>query len=237
MTAWSVVLTGVSRGLGAALFSELTGRGDRVLAVGRHFSAEQRALAGARPDAVGLVEADLSDPDAVPGPQRLREFLRRGDGECVLVHNAATVEPIGAVGALAPADIARAVTLNLTAPMLLTNAFLAARPDGRAAHVLFVSSGAAHRVIDGWAVYSATKRGAEMFIDALAGQPGVRATSVNPGVMDTAMQETIRAAEFPERDHYARRYQRGELADPAAVARRIIDEHLGARVTRRYGRD
>jgi benzil reductase ((S)-benzoin forming) len=152
-------------------------------------------------------------------PRRLTEVERRACGYPVRR------------AALDPADIARTVALNLTAPMLLTNAFLAALPRGRGAHVLFVSSGAAHRVIDGWGVYSATKRGVEMFIEVLDAQPGVRAASVDPGVMDTGMQASIRAADFGERDHYVRRYRRGELADPAAVARRIVEEHLGARVT------
>jgi benzil reductase ((S)-benzoin forming) len=34
----SIVLTGVSRGLGAAFFDELAGRGDRILGLGRHFT-------------------------------------------------------------------------------------------------------------------------------------------------------------------------------------------------------
>ena len=51
----------------------------------------------------------------------------------------------------------------------------------------------AHRVIEGWSVYSATKRGAEMYFDAVAvEQPDAYVVHGNPGVMDTGMPEALR---------------------------------------------
>jgi NAD(P)-dependent dehydrogenase (short-subunit alcohol dehydrogenase family) len=227
MTA--TVLTGVSRGLGRALFDELYGRGDRLFAIGRNFSAEQRAADPAR---VRLCQADLSRPDVelpdLPG------FLAAGptDEPVVLIHNAGSVEPIGAIGTLDPARTAASVHVNLLAPMLLTGAVLAAAGE-RPTTVLFVSSGAAHRVIDGWATYCATKAGGEMFFAALARQYAdddrVRVASVNPGVMDTEMQALIRTSDdvwFPDRDRYRGLAERGELPSPATVARRIVADHL-----------
>jgi benzil reductase ((S)-benzoin forming) len=244
----SVVLTGVSRGLGAAFFDELAGRGDRILGIGRHFTDAQRKLAAAEPERIRLHEADLTDPGSVPGAAALRDFLAgrdfspaeghgapggsAGAGEAVLIHNAGIVEPIAEVGALPPDTVAAAVTVNLTATILLTNAFLAASPDGATVRVLFISSGAAHRVIEGWSVYSATKRGAEMFLDAVAVErPDAYVVNVNPGVMDTGMQATLRASEFPDRDRYVDLYERGRLPSPVTVARRIIAEHLDRAIT------
>jgi len=224
MTA--TVLTGVSRGLGRALFDELYRRGDRLLAVGRGFTAEQRA---ADPHRVTLAAVDLSRPDLpVPG---LAEFLRAGPAgeDVVLIHNAGSVEPIGPIGALDPARTAATVHVNLLAPMLLTNAVLAAAGTAPTT-VLFVSSGAAHRVIDGWATYCATKAGGEMFFAALAEQYAdddrVRVATVNPGVMDTDMQALIRDSDFAGVQRYRGLAERGELPSPADVARRIVAEHL-----------
>src|SRR5690348_1643826 len=73
-----VVLTGVSRGLGAALFAELAGRGDRIFAIGRHFADEQRTLAAAEPDRITLHEADLADPGTLPDAGTLHDFLSSG---------------------------------------------------------------------------------------------------------------------------------------------------------------
>jgi benzil reductase ((S)-benzoin forming) len=223
----SVVITGVSRGLGAALFTTLAGRGDRVLAIGRRFTEDQKALADV--ERIRLHESDLADPRTLPDSAALSDFLL---GECVLIHNAAMVEPIGDIGTLPPDTVQTAVTVNLTAPILLTNSFVAALPAGVDTRILFISSGAAHRVIEGWSVYSATKRGAEMFVDALAVQlPDAYVASVNPGVMDTEMQATLRESEFPERDRYAGLYERGELPAPATVADRIITTHIDRPIT------
>jgi NAD(P)-dependent dehydrogenase (short-subunit alcohol dehydrogenase family) len=224
----SVVLTGVSRGLGAALFDQLTARGDRVLGIGRHFTDAQRRLAAAHPDRVRLHRADLSDPGQVPTAKELADFLNGGAaaGESVLLLNAGVVEPIGAVGTLDPAAVAAAVAVNLTAPVLLANAFRDACPGPAA--VLYVSSGAAHHPIRGWAVYCATKRGAELFFETLAQEaPPVRVACVNPGVMDTGMQTAIRAAgDFPDRARFVGLHEHGQLPDPAHVAREIIATHL-----------
>jgi benzil reductase ((S)-benzoin forming) len=161
----------------------------------------------------------------VPTATVLAGFLAGGKAEPVLLLNAGMLEPLGAVGTLPPAAVATAVTVNLTAPMLLAGAFLAARTGP--ARIVFVSSGAAHRPIRGWAVYSAAKRGAETFFDTIAAEaPEVTVANVNPGVMDTGMQGVARDAIFPERDRFVGLYERGELPDPATVARRIIADHL-----------
>jgi benzil reductase ((S)-benzoin forming) len=143
------------------------------------------------------------------------------------------VEPVAPIGQLPAGAVTTAVGVNLTAPILLTNAFVAARPPSEAARVLFISSGAAHRALEGWSVYSATKRGAEMFFDALAVEhPDVYVANVNPGVMDTGMQAALRGAEFPDRERFVGLHERGELPAPADVARRIIDEHIDRPITR-----
>jgi hypothetical protein len=77
-----------------------------------------------------------------------------------LVNNAAVAEPIGVVGTLTPADILRALTVNLAAPMALANLFCrtvaAKRGDRR---IVNVSSGAAVRPLTGSGHYSIAKAG------------------------------------------------------------------------------
>lgn len=233
--AWTVVITGVSRGLGAALCGQLCERGDRVIGIGRRFTDQQQELARREPDRVVLRRADLAEPTGLPDADEFRGWLRGGvAGPVALVHNAAVVEPIGAVGGLPAEEVARAVAINLTAPMVLTNAFLAA-VAGAPATVLFLSSGAAHRLIEGWAVYSATKRGGETFFDAVAAQePRVRVATANPGVMDTDMQARIREAAaapvwFPQRDRFVALHAEGRLPAPEQVAHDLIAEHLTSR--------
>jgi benzil reductase ((S)-benzoin forming) len=54
----------------------------------------------------------------------------------------------------------------------------------------------------------------------------ILAFSVNPGVMDTAMQADVRESkveEFPDRERFVRLKLEGKLAQPDDVARRIVD--------------
>lgn len=230
----STVITGVSRGLGTGLFREAYRRGDRILALGRSFTGEQRDLAEVEPQRVRLRQADLRDPLSQPDTDELLAFLGTGTGTSVLIHNAAVVGPIGAVGALPSGELADAFSVNLAAPAVLTNAFLAAAPAGPR-HILFISSGAATRVVGGWSAYCASKAGGEMFFRVLAEQFGhdatVRVDCVNPGQMSTGMQEEIRGAGragayFPQRQDWVDSYEFGRLAPPEDVARRILDEYL-----------
>ncbi len=229
----TVLITGVSGGLGAALFDAAYDRGDRVVALGRRFTDRQRDLAAEDPGRVTLHRVDLADLGAVPGRDTLVDLLG-GATEVVLVHNAGVVQPIGAVAELDRDQLARAVAVNLGAVMVLTNEFLAATRQAERVHVLFVSSGAAAHVVEGWAAYCATKAGGDMFIKVLAaqvdGDPRVSVASVNPGVMDTPMQAAIRAAPagyFPGRDRYVGLHDRGELPSPEQVARTLINDHFG----------
>lgn len=220
-----VVLTGTSRGLGEALLNGLLDDpGTRVLALARRFTPEQEAHPRVR-----TRRCDLGDLGTLPDAAELGAFFA-GAAQTVLVHNAAVVEPIGAVGALPPDDLIRAVAVNLTAPMLLTNAAIASRPVGVSLKIVFVSTGAAHHVIANWSVYSATKRGAEEFVAHVSSEwrddPAVTAVTMNPGVMDTRMQETIRATDFPERQRFIDRHEHGELRDPATVAAEILAQHV-----------
>lgn len=239
-----VIITGVSRGIGEALFRRLHGAGDRILALGRHFSEAQVAWANAQPDRVRLRQADLSVPASLPGPGELAGLVQDAD-ELVLIHNAATIEPAGAVGALVPEEIINAVTVNLTSPILLTNALLAVDrpkftktsidPVRRPLTVLYISSRAAHQPVGGFAVYGATKRGAEAFFEMLAAQhaddPRVRVVNVDPGAVDTAMQGQVRAAAasdayFPMGDFFVDLHRGGQLNPADEVAAQIITAHL-----------
>ena len=233
-----MVITGVSRGLGAALFDQLHEAGHPILALGRTFTDKQRAAEG---DQVRLRVTDLSRPDDLPGPAELAQLM--GGHDVTLIHNAATIEPFAAIGTIQSDWLVHAVNVNMVAPMLLTNALLAAlaacvavaQPVTRLVHVLYVSSSAARGPSGGRSIYCSTKRGAEMFMECLSQQhaddPSVTATVVDPGIMDTDMQATIRAhalgtTYFPDRERFLARYRRGDVPSPQSVARRIIAEHI-----------
>ncbi|WP_321813029.1 MULTISPECIES: SDR family oxidoreductase [unclassified Paraburkholderia] len=232
------IVTGHSRGLGAALAELLLERQIDVLGVGRsaHPTLAQRehpANSANAATAAKFVEAslDLADPAAVEkwlASGALQDFAQ--GAQCVLLfNNAGTVDPIAPLGAQDASAIARAVTLNVAAPLMLANALATVQAGER--RIVHLSSGAARNAYSGWSVYCATKAALDHHARAVAldAPDGVRIGSVAPGVVDTGMQATIRATSvdhFPLRGRFEELKQTGKLTSPEDCARQLIDYAL-----------
>ncbi|RQH02163.1 SDR family oxidoreductase [Paraburkholderia dinghuensis] len=226
------IVTGHTRGLGAALAEELLARGIRVLGLGR---GDHPSLAGRHATAFEQTVLDLADTAAIEhwlATGALRTFI--GDADCVLLfNNAGTVDPIAPCGAQDAGVVARAIALNVAAPLMLANAIAA--PDTAKAQasrrIVHVSSGAARNAYAGWSVYCATKSALDHHARAVAldAPHGVRICSVAPGVVDTGMQATIRSTSverFPLRERFEQLKQDGKLTTPEAAARQLIEYAL-----------
>ena len=171
------IVTGVSRGLGAALARELLERGFTVLGIGRTSNA---ALTGDRYRFVQIDLADAAATDTVLAPAFRDIEELRPDSVCLL-NNAATINPIGPVGRLSSPEISSAITTNLTAAVTLANLFCRVFADGKVSRrVINISSGAAERALPGEAVYCVAKAGIEMLTLALAAERGAPYRSAGP---------------------------------------------------------
>lgn len=205
----NAIVTGSSRGLGEALARQLREAGWDVLGLSR---------------ADGV---DLSSVDTLStwlGRGTLEQFLADAT-DIVLVNNAGTVGPVAEVGAQSADAISEAVTLNVTAPLVLTDAVVRHRPAGVPVRVVHISSGAGRHPYPTWSVYCATKAAVDMHARALAeeGIDGVRAAAIAPGIVDTDMQASIREAEgFPLRDTFVGYKESGALSSPDDAAAKIL---------------
>lgn len=226
------IVTGHSAGLGAALTAELLGRGIPVLGLSR------RALPppeGAGVDALQQHPLDLSNLPALGdwlAGLVLARFLADAR-HALLINNAGMLQPVGPCGGQDAAQLAAAVQLNLGAPLLLANAFVAASAHCPERRILHVSSGAARNAYAGWGIYCATKAGLDQHARATALDrlPGLRIASLAPGVIDTPMQAEVRASDpagFPLQARFAALKAEGQLTPPADAARRLADHLLGA---------
>lgn len=216
------VITGGSRGLGAALCEEYLGRGWEVVEFSR---------SAPHPYSVALDLSDAQTAARVFG-ETFAALASRRPVEIVAVGCAAALGPVGPVAAAEAREVARSIDVNVTAAVLFASRFIRAFQQHDCAKTLVnISSGAAVKTHAGWSLYSAGKAAIEQFIRVLAAeqalQPApVRAFNVNPGVMDTAMQAEVRSAnreDFPELDRFVGLHDDGLLAPPAAVARRVAD--------------
>ncbi|WP_026075675.1 SDR family oxidoreductase [Noviherbaspirillum massiliense] len=227
------ILTGHTRGLGAAIAQELLARNIAVLGVARKRNAE---LEKNFPALLQQAEVDLADSSALAhwlAGGALQGFMA-GSKEILLVNNAGIVQPVGPIDTQDPVTIAQAVSLNVAAPLMLAGAVAAANRGTGGLRILHVSSGAARNAYPGWSVYCATKAALDHHARAvvLDKTPNVRICSLAPGVIDTDMQAQIRATpveHFPLRERFEGLKREGQLTSPEDCARRLVDYLLDAK--------
>lgn len=231
MTDTIAILTGASRGIGAALARGLARPGVRLVTLARRDDADLAAHASAQGAELEQVKVDLSDLAAADAAgARIAASLPRDARRYLLINNAGTVQPVASCAGLTdPAAISAAFNLNVSTVMLLTARFVQAVQGLQAdRRVLNISSGAGRNPSAGWGVYCATKAALDMYtrvLKAEQGGEGVRAVSLAPGIVDTDMQEAIRGsdpASFPALARFQEFKAAGQLAAPADVATRIL---------------
>jgi benzil reductase ((S)-benzoin forming) len=216
-----VFITGGSSGIGAAMARGVPYSDARVINISR------RALTGCE-----HYEADLSDPAAWRGVADLfaREILGFTGERVVFVHSAGTLQPIGFSGEVSADDYARQVLLDSASPQVLGDAFLrAARETEAECHVVMISSGAAFTVFEGWSAYCAGKAAMDQWVRTAGAEQARRASrcrllAVAPGIVETAMQEEIRASssgDFPSGEMFLDFRDKGHSREPDEAAREI----------------
>ncbi len=192
LTDAHVLITGASRGIGAAMAHEFAARGARVSVVARD-AAKLAELAG-RIDGRAL-SADLTDRAARAGlVQRAADDMGRPVD--VLVNNAG-IDVTGAPWQTPADDLARLVELNVTAVMDLTGQAIPGMIERGRGHIVFMSSMASVGALPGMAAYSATKAAVSHYASGLEndlrGLP-IDLTTVQPGFVEpTDMVDTIMA--------------------------------------------
>jgi NAD(P)-dependent dehydrogenase (short-subunit alcohol dehydrogenase family) len=191
------IVTGASRGIGEAAALALGAAGASVVLAARsaqQLDANVRKIVAAGGKAFAL-ECDVSDYDAC---QRLvHETTERVGPPDILVNNAGVIEPIGTVAAAQPQEWARSIEINLIGAYYAIRTVLPGMLERGHGDIINVSSGAAHRPLEGWSAYCSGKAGLAMLtraIDLEHSAAGIRVFGFQPGTTDTDMQVTIRAS-------------------------------------------
>lgn len=190
-----VIVTGAGRGIGAAAARLLAGYGARVV-VSARIQEDAQAVAGSI--AGGDVLALACDVSRCEDVARLVEATERRFGApSVLVNNAGVVAPIGRFDSLDPEAFAAAIRTTLVGAAFAAQAVLPGMVKAGGGRIINLSSGAAHRPMEGWSAYCAAKAGLAMLTRSIAleyGEQGVKTFGFSPGVVDTGMQAEIRAS-------------------------------------------
>lgn len=213
----AIIVTGASRGLGAALAEELGRAGARLVLVSRDHEALDAVVDRIRDrggEAHGVV-ADVSAPDSASRIAGTSGALV-GPAE-VVIHNAGTLGPVplAPLADTSDGDFEQALATNLLGPFRLTRAVVGSMALRGRGTVVMVSSDAASTAYPGWGAYGVSKAALEhlgRIWDTELSASGVRFLTVDPGEMDTRMHREA----APEADP-------STLARPEEAAAKVVD--------------
>ena len=217
----TAVITGASRGLGAALAEEFSLRGMRLGLCSR----SKPVLADG--EGVVAVRLDVRDEKAIADfVRQVEERLGRID---LWINNAGVLDPIGPLRDLELEAFREHIDINLGGVFIGTRAYVRhLRAHGGEGVLINISSGAAWHGYAGWTAYCAAKAGVDRLTECVQleeREHGLRAYAVAPGVIDTAMQERIRSCTpdlFPEVERFLEMKRQESFNTPAFVARELL---------------
>jgi len=192
-----VIVTGASRGIGAAAAIALAKAGASVMLTARDGTLAGK-VAQSITDAGGRASAQACDVSDYPAVAALvAETASRFGRLDALVNNAGVIEPIVSIAESDPAAWARNIQINLTGAYNAVRGVLPEMIAAGGGTIVNVSSGAAVRPLEGWSAYCTAKAGLAMLTRAIAlehGGQGIRVFGFQPGTTDTDMQVLIRAS-------------------------------------------
>jgi NAD(P)-dependent dehydrogenase (short-subunit alcohol dehydrogenase family) len=209
------LVTGASRGIGAATATALGKAGAHVVLTARGsggLEEVEEAIHQAGGTAT-IAPLDLTDGESIG---RLAAAVAgRWDALDILVLNAATLGSLSPVPAIDPKEFARVITLNISAQQALIAAFDPLLRASEHARVLALTSSVATKPRAYWGAYGASKAALETLMLAYADEMraigNIRVALVNPGATATAMRTLAYPGEDP-----------AQLRQPGAVAEAIV---------------
>ena len=209
------LVTGSSRGIGAATAKALAAAGAHVVLTGRDVKALEAVedAIHASGGASTIAPLDLSEPDGIA---RLAVAIgQRWDALDILVISAAYMPSLTPVIHIDPKQFGQALTTNVLATQALLAAFDPMLKRAEAGRVIGLTSSVGETPRAFWSAYGASKAAFDNLLESYAQEVeklgNIRVAIVDPGATRTAM----RAKAYPGEDP-------STVKDPAAVAQRVV---------------
>ncbi len=194
LTGKVVLITGASRGIGAAAAREFADAGAKVALVAR--GADQIAdLSGEIGENAVAIPCDISRYWEVE--QAVENCIKAFGRLDVLINNAGVIEPVSHLAEADPDAWGQVIDINLKGVFHGMRAALPVMLEHGGGTILTIGSGAAHGPVEGWSHYCSSKAGALMLTrmaNKEYGDKNIRAISLSPGTVATQMQKEIKAS-------------------------------------------
>ncbi|MCB5187456.1 3-oxoacyl-ACP reductase FabG [Methylobacillus caricis] len=213
------LVTGASRGIGAAIASELAKQGAKVIGTATTDSgAEQISQALAGVGGLGLA-LDVNDPAQV---ESVLKAIADQFGEVSVLVNNAGITRDTLLMRMKDADWDAVISTNLTSVYRMSQAVLRPMMKARSGRIINISSVVGHMGNAGQTNYAAAKAGMAGFTRSLAAEVGSRGITVNciaPGFIDTDMTR-----ELPEnvREELLKRVPMNRFGDVGDIAAAVV---------------
>lgn len=218
-------VTGASQGLGKAIAEQLILRDNvHVYGISRSCSIHHVNFTH--------VSVDLSDLQQLVHVTNLFKQDFSVNDNLYLINNAGIVDPIRHVKQYTSQEIQTLFNVNLISLIELTNFFLQIPISTfNSSVVMNISSGAASKVSDGWALYGSSKAAVDHFSLHVAKELEIdcivktKIFSVAPGVVDTDMQRRIRETsveQFSTLARFEQLFETNSLIAPDVVAKKYL---------------
>ena len=145
-----------------------------------------------------------------------------------IIHNAGVINPV------IPASMAESeqwnqnLQVNLLSVQQLTKGLIPLMGGDKQSRITTISSGASLRPVQSWSAYCVAKAGLDMWTRCIASEleaKNISAIAIAPGIVDTGMQEDIRASKpenFPDHSNFVSYHTEGLLVDAEEVASKLI---------------
>ena len=191
-----IIVTGASRGIGAAAAEALAKAGATVVLTARDGKLTEQVARSIGPSA----SAHACDVSNYAAFAALVEQTKARHGKLdILVNNAGVIDPIARIEDSDPAAWARNIQINLVGAYHVIRAVLPGMLAAGGGTIINLSSGAAIRPLEGWSSYCSGKAGLHMLTRSIALETlgkGIRVFGFQPGTTDTDMQVQIRASKM-----------------------------------------
>jgi len=221
------IVTGAGRGLGRAAAVVMAQEGADMVIVSRtpRELEETADMIIGGGGTVVFLEGDLARPEDVKRTViTARESFGRID---ILINNAAIITPMKPCHEITEDEWQYGLGVDLLAPILLAREVIPSMIGQGGGKIINVTSGLAEIVLSPFAIYSVAKAGLNHLTRIMAFElkrHNIQVNGLDPGLMDTGMQESIRnagAAALGEKvhRHFVAYKERGMLAPPERLAR------------------
>lgn len=230
------IVTGATGGLGKEISKSILAQHGKLVFVARDqqkidsFVSEIGEL---KNDSFYTIHANLYlDADLAHVEKDLVDILKKNEGvdEVFLFNNASSIDPIALIEDVSFEEVSRTLTVNIASAYALTAALLRLKQKFaiNKVNIINISSGVAVNAVTGWSAYCISKAGLNMLSKCVAvekNDDGVFSLSINPGPINTDMQEKIRNADaekIPATKKFESMYTEGKLQSPSAVTEKLF---------------